>query len=372
MNHLGLAFRNLKRRPARSVLTVLGVALAVGSFITLYGLSRSVGENVQQSFEEREADLTVRRRGVAEPFGGTMPQSTVGEIAKVPGVAAVSGQLLSFAATDNDDHVLAFGWVSDSFFWSTVPLVDGRLPSPGEKRVALIGKDIALALNKHVGDDITLLGDKFRIIGTTNYNSVINRNAVIVELADLQELTFRNDAVTYISVKLDRPSSPDQAERVAQAIEALGELTVTKSADVMRNDSLIGLLSAVSTSMAWVALLMGVLMVLNTLLMAVLERTREIGILSAIGWSKQRVMGALVIEGFILSALGSAAGIVLGFAGARLLSAIPAIGRYVAVRPTLGLIVATAAAAIVLGILGSFYPAFVATRQSPDAALERA
>jgi putative ABC transport system permease protein len=104
----------------------------------------------------------------------------------------------------------------------------------------------------------------------------------------------------------------------------------------------------------------------------VLERTREIGILSAIGWSKQRIMGALVIEGFILSALGSAAGIVLGIAGSRLLSAIPAIGRYVAVKPTLGLIAATALAAIVLGILGSFYPAFLATRASPAAALERA
>ena len=67
---------------------------------------------------------------------------------------------------------------------------------------------------------------------------------------------------------------------------------------MLKNDSLVGLLDAVSSSMAWVALLMGVLMVLNTLLMAVLERTREIGILSAIGWSKERIMGALVIEGF--------------------------------------------------------------------------
>ena len=78
---------------------------------------------------------------------------------------------------------------------------------------------------------------------------------------------------------------------------------------MLKNDSLVGLLDAVSSSMAWVALLMGVLMVLNTLLMAVLERTREIGILSAIGWSKERIMGALVIEGFLLSALGSGLGI---------------------------------------------------------------
>lgn len=372
MNHLELAVRNLKRRPARSLLTIMGVALAVGSFITLYGLSRSVQENVQQSFEERGTDLTVRRRGVAEPFGGTMPQTIVSEIAKIPGVQAVSGQMLSFAATDNDDHVLAFGWAADSFYWPEVPLIEGRLPRPGERKIALVGKDIANTLGKQVGDDITLLGEKFRIIGLTNYTSIINRNAVIVELADLQEITFRSGAVTYISVRLEHPEKPDEADRVARDIENLAELTVTKSEDVMRSDTLIGLLTAVSSSMAWVALLMGVLMVLNTLLMAVLERTREIGILSAIGWSKQRIMGALVIEGFILSALGSAVGIFIGVAGSHLLSSIPAIGRYIAVKPTLGLIAATALAAIILGILGSFYPAFVATRQSPAAALERA
>ncbi len=81
---------------------------------------------MQQSFEERGTDLTVRRRGIAEPFGGTMPQTIIPEIAKIPGVAAVSGQLLTFAATDNDDHVLAFGWAADSFYWDTVPLTRGR------------------------------------------------------------------------------------------------------------------------------------------------------------------------------------------------------------------------------------------------------
>ena len=369
MNHPALAFRNLKRRPARSFLTVLGVALAVGSFITLDGLSRSVLENVQQSFEERGTDLTVRRRGIAEPFGGTMPESIIGEIAKIPGVEAASGQLLSFAATDNDDHVIALGWGSDSFYWPTVPLLEGRVPQPGERKVAVVGKDIARTLDKHVG---TLLGEKFRVIGISNYTSIINRNAVVVELADLQEITFRTGAVTFISVKLKPPGGPEEADRVAKAIEGLGQFSVTKSESVLKNDSLIGLLSAVSSAMAWVALLMGVLMVLNTLLMAVLERTREIGILSAIGWSKRRIMGALVIEGFILSALGSVLGILIGVAGSRLFSAVPAIGRYIAVRPTLGLIAATAVAAIILGILGSLYPAIVATRSSPAEALERA
>lgn len=372
MNHLQFAFRNLQRRRTRSILTILGVAFAVGSFITLYGLSRSVHENVQRSFDEHGTDLTVKRRGIAEPFGGTIPEGLIPEIAKIPGVAAVSGQLLTFAATDNDDNVLAVGWATDGFYWANVPLKEGRVPNRDEHKVALVGYDIARTLGKKLGDEITLLGEKFRIVGLTDYHSIINRNEVIVKLADLQELTFRPNAVTFLSIRLEHPDDQAEADRVAATIEGMEKLSVSRSEGMLRNDSLFGLLTAVSTSMAWVALFMGVLMVLNTLLMAVLERTREIGILSAIGWSNERIMGALVIEGFILSAMGSIVGIVLGVAGSKFLSQIPAIGRYVAVEPTLPLIAATALAAMVLGILGSSYPAWVATRASPADALERA
>jgi len=372
MNHVELALRNLKRRPARSILTALGVALAVGSFITLYGLSRSVHQNVQQSFDEHGADLTVRRRGIAEPFGGTIPADLMAQIAKIPGVAAVSGELISLAATEHDDHVIAAGWAEDSFFWQHVPLQEGRVPRAGERKVALLGNDIARALEKRLGDELVILDEPFQIVGITAYTSIINRNEVIVPLADLQEISFRPGAVTFMSIKLAHPDQPAEVERISKAIEAAGELSAARSDAVLRNDSLLGLLHAVSTSMAWIALLMGVLMVLNTLLMAVLERTREMGILAAIGWSKERIMAALVIEGFILSAIGSAAGIGIGIIGSQLLSAIPAIGRYVAVRPTPALVIATGLAAIVLGILGSFYPAWLATRQSPAIALGRA
>jgi putative ABC transport system permease protein len=372
VNHVELAFRNLQRRRTRSILTILGVAFAVGSFITLYGLSRSVHENVERSFDEHGTDLTVKRRGIAEPFGGTIPEELIPKIKNIPGVEDVAGQLLTFAATDNDDNVLAAGWSPDSFYWTTAPLKAGRLPYPDETRVALVGSEIARTLDKKVGDDITLLGEKFRIVGLTDFQSIINRNQVIVKLADLQELTFRTGAVTFLSIKLDHPGDDAEADRVSQTIEAMDKLTVSPSEGMLRNDSLFGLMTAVSTAMAWVALFMGVLMVLNTLLMAVLERTREIGILSAIGWSKERIMVALVIEGFILSAFGSLLGIVLGVAGSKFLSSIPSIGRYVAVEPTIPLIAVTALAAVVLGVLGSFYPAWQATRASPAEALERA
>jgi putative ABC transport system permease protein len=371
VNHVELAFRNLQRRPARSILTILGVAVAVGSFITLYGLSSSAYENVQQSIEDIPSDLTIRRSGSAELFGGAVPQALVPQVAQIPGIAAVTGELISLVETDSGDHVLAAGWPDGSFFWQTVPLEEGRLPRQEERRVALVGLDLAGALKKRTGDTITLIGEPFHIVGVTRFKSVIDRNEVVVPLSDLQEVTFRPGAVTYLSLRLAHPQDPAEVDRISNAIAAIGGLSASKSEDLLRNDSMVGLLRAVSSSMAWVALLMGTLMVLNTLLMAVLERTREIGILSAIGWSTERIMGALMLEGLILSAIGSVAGIGIGIGGAYLLSAIPAIGRYVAVQPTIGLVLASALAAIGIGIFGSSYPAWRAARQSPATALGR-
>ena len=372
MNHIDFAFRNLTRRPVRSILTALGVGLAVGSFIALYGLSNAVEENVQQSVDERGSHLTISRRGSAELFGSTIPETIGPRLAAISGVQAVTGELISLAATGGDNHVIAVGWPDNSFFWQNVPLQAGRLPKAGERKVMLIGNDIATALGKRLDDEITLVGEQFRIIGITRFSAIINRNAVLVPLADLQDVTFRLGVVTFFFVKLADAADPAGVKRIREAMEAPGDIAVSTSETMLRNDRMLGLLKAVSSSMGWVALFMGILMVLNTLLMAVVERTREIGILSAIGWSPPRIMSALVLEGLILSLIGSVAGAVIGVAGSHLLSAIPAIGRYVAVRPTPGLIVTSALAAIALGILGSLYPAWLATRQSPAAALERA
>jgi hypothetical protein len=129
------------------------------------------------------------------------------------------------------------------------PLVIASLPmmvtstGPGTRRLEEERKEYLQAFEE----------EKFRVIGINNYTSIINRNAVVVELADLQEITFRTGAVTFIAVKLAPPGGPEEADRVAKAIEGLGQLSVTKSESVLKNDSLIGLLSAVSTAMAWVA-----------------------------------------------------------------------------------------------------------------------
>jgi putative ABC transport system permease protein len=114
---------------------------------------------------------------------------------------------------------------------------------------------------------------------------------------------------------------------------------------------------------------MGSLNVLNALLMATQERTREIGIVAAIGWTDARIMTSIVIEGLLMCAVGCVMGLFLSYFASLLFPAIPTIGNYISFRPSVGLILPTVAAAFVLCMIGSLYPAWRAVRVPPAVAL---
>ena len=91
MNLAGLALRNLGRRPVRTALSILGIALAVGSALALIALSRSIQETTRDGMDEIGDDLAVTQRGASDIFGGFLPEDTEGRVGQVQGVTQVSG-----------------------------------------------------------------------------------------------------------------------------------------------------------------------------------------------------------------------------------------------------------------------------------------
>jgi putative ABC transport system permease protein len=368
VNLPGLALRNLRRRPMRSALSIVGIALAVGSAIALMALSHSIEQSTQESLAERGADFTVTQRGASDMFGGFVPEELEDRLRAIPGVARVAGELIMFAPS-GDRQVLVAGWSPRSYFWAGVPLRDGRLPQAGERHVALIGDALAEALAKRLGDDIEISGETFRIVGITRYASILNRGLTIVPLADLQEVAFRQGQVTVFHIGIARGTDVD---RIKQTIEDLGRVTVSMTGDLVRNDRDVAVLKAVSLAVSIIALAMGAMNVLNTMLMTIQERTREIGIVAALGWSDARIMASIVLEGLMMGAAGCVLGVGLGCLASLLLAAIPTVGRYLSFTPTAALVVPTVVAAVALCAAGSLYPAWRATRLTPAQALQRA
>src|SRR5580698_6518149 len=191
MNLFGLALRNLKRRPVRTCLSILGIGLAVGSALALIALSHSIRDSTRAGMDEIGDDLVVMQKGASDIFGGFIPQQTVDRIATIPGVVRVSGELFMFAPSDLLNSVLTLGWPDASYLWQKVPLREGRVPNAGERRVTVLGDAAAEALHKKLGDKVEIFAQQFTVVGISSYRAIINRSAALLTLADLQELSYR-------------------------------------------------------------------------------------------------------------------------------------------------------------------------------------
>src|SRR2546430_12868995 len=129
MNLVGLALRNLKRRPIRTGLSILGIGLAVGSALALIALSRSIQDSTREGMDEIGDDLVVMQKGASDVFGGLIPEQTVERVAAVPGGARVAGELIMFMPGDSGGSMLLLGLPATSSLLKKGPLREGRLPA---------------------------------------------------------------------------------------------------------------------------------------------------------------------------------------------------------------------------------------------------
>ena len=171
-------------------------------------------------------------------------------------------------------------------------------------------------------------------------------------------------------MQLDHPDDAGSVAEVRSRLaRAFPNLLFTESKDVAERDDVMRIFRAVSWITSAIALVMALAVILNTLLLSITERTHEIGILSALGWPSERILLMIVLEGLILAAVGSAAGTLLGIAGLKWLSNLPQVRGFLVPVVTWRLLLEVAGAALLLGVLGSIYPALRALSLKPVDAL---
>ena len=247
-----LAVRNLGRRRARTAVVSLSVGLAVGMALSLLAISESIEGGAREGVDERGADFTVLNRDASDIFSGFIPQQLGSRLAAIPGVAGIAGELITFAPVDDEQQRLVVGWPPDSFFWRKMPVREGRLPTPGEARVAVLGAGAADKLKKKPGDTIDIFEEQFRIVAIAGYVSALNRSLIILPLPDLQEIAFKNDQVTVFHIQLTPGAGPSEIDRVRGDVEKLGRLEAAPTDQLLSNDRNVSILKAISSAIAWI------------------------------------------------------------------------------------------------------------------------
>ena len=293
LSFAGFAWKNLGRRRLRTLLTLCGVAMAIGAFVGLVGFSRAFEREWMRIYSASGIDIAV----IQQTFlSTTIPESAADKVRALSMVAHATPMIYNLMDLTQDVNALVYGWKADSFEFESLHMLSGRPFRDGHPEV-MLGDLLASNLNKHPGDTLQLQGFSFTVVGIYHGSSALEAGAVIMPLDQLQQLSSLQGKVSTIHVQL-RPapageSSDAYFKQAEEQIEAaLPGLRAVPAAERAGNNQLVRLADASAWGTSSIALLIGILGIANTMAMSVFERTREIGILRALGWKRGQVLAS--------------------------------------------------------------------------------
>lgn len=370
---VSVAVKNVLRRRFRSSLTVVGLAIAIAAMVALVGIADGFEEQWVGIYHGRGIDLVVIRKGNVNRTAGGLDASFGDKIRALPGVVDVNGGMVDVFSLEkfNIVSVIVNGWEPQSNLFHQVDYLTGGPLKEGDAKKLMLGKTLASSLGKKVGDTLTLFeGEDYEVTAVFESFSVFENGSIVMLLGDLQRLMNRENQVTGFTVNIAKPHTPEQVAAMKAAIEALDPtLSAMYTENFVRTTREIRLAKGVAWMTSVVAFLIGAIGMLNTMVMSVYERTREIGILRAIGWRARRIVEMIMLESVLLSIAGSILGTLFAIAIVRFLSQHPAVAGLIHPKVTFAVILQALFIGISIGVVGSLIPAYQATRQAPTTCL---
>lgn len=364
-----LVTANLMGRSTRSLLTLSGIAVAVGAVVALVGVAAGFEKSLLDIYESRGVDLLVLQAGKVQQTMSVLPESLGEQIGALDGVESYSPGLTDVVSLGDDASMVVTiqAWPHDSpLLLDHYQLTEGQpLDQAGPKSV-LIGKKLAAVLNKQAGDTLEIYaGEPFAIAGVYEAFNQFEDGAIVMPLAELQELMFREGEVTTFTIVGKQHDRQFLDNLAAQIRDLQTGLEVSPPQDYAENAPELKM----ARTMAWltssIALIVGAVGILNTMLMAVFERTKEIAMMRAVGWRRSRVMRLIMSEALLLAFGGAVLGTVGAIALLRLLAQNPSAGRIVSGDISGEVVLQGFVVAMLLGLLGGLYPAYRAARLTP-------
>ena len=305
-----IVLENLKHKPIRSFLSILLIGVPVTLILSLVGISHGLMEDSQRRTRAIGADIIVRSpTSNLLSTGGAMPQAVAGALRLVPHVqmtmgvlnVAVEGVLMGAIGVDVDE----VNRMSGGFEMLSGTSFQG----PDD---VMIDESYASEKNAHVGGYLSLLNRKWRVCGIFRGGMMAH---IVFPLVPLQDLTEHKNQVTQIYAKLDNPAN------TRQVIERLKTDPLREPYQVYSMAEFMAFVSADNIpavrTFVWVVICIGVVIgfavVCLSMYMAVLQRTREIGILKSLGGSNGFILRIILAEAAILGVGGTALGILMSF-----------------------------------------------------------
>ena len=368
-----MTLKNLLRRKIRTLLTVLGISIGVAAIVALSALAAGLETGYNAMLTGSKADLILSQPDTFDISYSSIDESVGAELLAAPEVAEVSGMIQGFTQTEGEPIFFVFGYPQDSFILGRFQIIDGADLNSHEAQKArpkpiLLGSSAAEVLDKSVGDTLRITGSAFRIVGIYQTGDIFEDSGAILDLSEAQALVGKPRQVSLFYIRLKDTSL---SQRFIKRVERLyPDLSLTGIQEFADQQSMSDMLRGYVWAIGGLAIIIGGVGMMNAQLMSVMERTREIGVFRAVGWSKRRVMWLILGESIAVSVIGGVIGVGLGWLLLYLLSRQTVLLGGSTSSINANLLIQVFSIVILLGLVGGLYPAWRASRMQPVEALQ--
>jgi putative ABC transport system permease protein len=365
MNFFLLILKNISQYKIRTALTVLGISIGIATIIALNIMSLGFLKGAEDVFNSGEMDFMVIKAGAADVVLSYLTSDQLKKIGEVPGVAQTIPLTTLIISVKNNPYFLAIGiepkWVSKF----GAKIIEGNNLSSPEANQILLGKVAARSLNKKVGDYLVLNKRKFKVVGIYETGTTYEDGGGILPLKITQEMQDLKDTINMVGVIVKKGAV---TKEVAQKVEeALGQkvIAVMDISDFDAANQGLKITNAITWAISLLAIIIGGIGVMNTIMMSVFERTREIGILRALGWQARRIVKMILGESLVIGLLAFILGSIIGVIMIELIAQVPLMKSYFKPVFSFGPFLWGLSIGLLVSLLGGLYPALRAARFSP-------
>jgi len=384
MNIFKLVTRNLLRRKGRFVFTLLGITIGMAAFVALLALGGNMRSEVTRQANAMGANLIITPKNwcafdqISILTGNALPESLQFEVFEIvsgiEGITAVPYLTLGTAVHNSPVTVTGILPQEMKNFreWEAA---QGEYFSSSDEWAVVLGSGIAERFNLNVSDTLRIQGETFPIKAILHETGNNDDISVYIPLTVAQEIYNVGNYISYIGARVDDLS---RMEFYEAAILEVANVSVTTDRQLL--STVLALLGSVNITLqmiAGVSLIAAAFGIINTMMTAIYERRREIGIMQAIGGKKGTVFKIFVLESGLYGLFGGIAGVVIGFIVSYIAAPIIAQsdfnallkGASLEVSVDIRIIIMSILFSIIISILSGLYPAWKAAKLTPVEAI---
>jgi len=384
MNTLKLVTRNLFRQKGRFIFTLLGISIGMASFVALLSLGGNMRGEVTRQAEAMGANLMIMPEDicvfnlVAIVTGDTISESLQYDVfEKIEGIEGITiiPHLTQKAAVKDLPSVVVGVLPEETRKFRDWSMAEGEYFASQDEHAVIIGSDFAQRRDLHAGDVVTVREEQFTVKGILSLTQSNDDATMFMPLPVAQRVFEKEGYISYMSAKVDNIAKMEYYEAAI-----VGAANVQVSTDEQLLSSVLAILGSVNITLqlvAAVALIAAAFGIINTMMTAVYERRREIGILRAIGGNNGAIFKIFILESGLYGLLGGVTGVVIGYLASTVagdfISQIGANDLLKGASPEasldINLVLAAIAFSVVISAGAGLYPAWKAAKLTPVEAI---